>query len=107
MLLINCKIELNIKWTKHCVLDVDGTDKINCNRDSIIFNVIFYLVFIILSLTVKDAQRLSKFLSKGFERSVYWNEYKRESENKNTTNEYRYFLESNFVGVNSSFVLIH
>ena len=88
MLLINCKIELKIKWTKHCVLDVDGTDETNCNRDSIIVNVIFYLVFIILSLSAKDNQRLSKFLSKGFERSVYWNEYKRESENKNTTNEW-------------------
>ena len=27
--------------------------------------------------------------------------------NKNTTNEYRYFLESNFVGVNTLFVLVY
>ena len=97
MLLINCKIELKINWTKHCVLDVDGTDNTNCNLDSIIFNIIFYLVFIILSLSAKDNQRLSKFLSKGFERSVYLNEYKIESENKNTTYKYIYLLESNFV----------
>ena len=37
---------------------------------------------------------------KRFARSVCWNEYKSKSENKNTTNEYRNFLESNFVGVN-------
>ena len=37
---------------------------------------------------------------KGFARSVRWNECKSKSENKNTTNEYRNFLESNFVGVN-------
>ena len=37
---------------------------------------------------------------KGFARSVCWNEYKSKSENKNTTNEQRNFLESNFVGVN-------
>ena len=32
--------------------------------------------------------------------SVSQNEYKTKSEDKNTTNKYRYFLESNFVGVN-------
>ena len=48
-----------------------------------------------------------KLLSKGFERSVYWNEYKTKTENKNMTNEYRYFLETNFVGVNRSFVLVY
>ena len=32
---------------------------------------------------------LLKLLSKGSERSMYWNEYKTKSENKNTTNEYR------------------
>ena len=46
-------------------------------------------------------------LSKRFERSVYWNGYKTKSENKNTTSEYRYFLESNFVGVNRLFVLVY
>ena len=28
-------------------------------------------------------------------------------ENKDTTNEYRYFLESNFLAVNRSFILVH
>ena len=41
------------------------------------------------------------------ERSVYWNEYKTKSEKKNTTNEYRYFPESNFVGVSRLFVLVY
>ena len=38
---------------------------------------------------------------------VYWNEYKTKSENKNTVNEYRYFLESNFVGANRLYVLVY
>ena len=42
--------------------------------------------------------KLLKLLSKGFEKSVYWNKYKAKSEYKNTTNEYRYSLESNTVG---------
>ena len=36
-----------------------------------------------------------------------WNENKTKSENKNTTNEYRYFLELNFVGKNQFFVLVY
>ena len=57
--------------------------------------------------TSKDNQKLSKPFSKGFERSVYWNEYKTKSENKNTTNEYRYILESNFTGINRLFTLVY
>ena len=37
-----------------------------------------------VSLSAKDNQKLSKLLSKGFERSVYLNEYKTKSENKKT-----------------------
>ena len=32
---------------------------------------------------------------------------KQKSENKNTTNEDRHFLQSNFVGVNTLFVLVY
>ena len=36
---------------------------------------------------------------------MFWIEYKTTTENKNTTNEYRYFPESNFVGVKRLLVL--
>ena len=90
MPLINCKVELKLKWTKYCVLSAAGNDNTNADPNNIIFT-----------------QKLSKLLSKRFERSVYWNEYKTKRENKNTTNEYRYFLGSHFVGVNSLFVLVY
>ena len=38
---------------------------------------------------------------------MYWNEYKIKSENENTANEHRYFLESNFAGLNKLFVLTY
>ena len=38
---------------------------------------------------------------------MYWNEYKTKSENKNTANECRYLLESNFAGDSRFFVLIY
>ena len=54
----------------------------------------------VVILSTKGNQKLTKFLSKGFERSVYWNEYKTKNENKNSTNECWYILKANFVGVN-------
>ena len=60
----------------------------------------------VVTLSARGNQKLSKFLSKVFERSVYWSEYKTKSDDENTTNEFRYFLESNFVGVNRLFVLV-
>ena len=38
---------------------------------------------------------------------AYWNEYKTKNENKYRTGHYRYFLESNFVGVTRLLSLIY
>ena len=86
-----------------------GNDNLNnIDSDIIIFTIKDTKLYVfVVTLSAKSSQKLSKLLSKGFERSVYWNEYKTKSENKNTTNEYRYFLKSNFVGVNRLFVLVY
>ena len=42
----------------------------------------------------KIIKKLSKLLSKGFKKSFYLSECKTKNENKNTTDKYRYFLES-------------
>ena len=74
-------------------------DNANTNSNNIIFNVTDTKFCVpVITLSTKDNQKLSKLLSTRFERSVYWNEYKTKSENKNTTYEYRYFIESKFVG---------
>ena len=59
-----------------------------------------------VTFSARDNKKISKLPSKGFERSVYWNEYKTKSDNKSTTNDFIYFLKSNFVGVNRLFVLV-
>ena len=49
-----------------------------------------------------------KLALEGFERSYNeYNEYKTKNETKHTTNEHRYFLESNFLGVKRLFALIY
>ena len=47
-----------------------------------------------VTLSAKDNQKLLKIINKVFQRSVYLNEYKTKSENKNTTNEYRYLSQT-------------
>ena len=108
--LINCKVELKLKWTKLCVLYAAGADNVNGNvNDNInIFTLKDTKLYVpAITLSGRDNQKLSKLLSKGFERSVYWSEYKTKRDDKNTTNEFRYFLELNFVAVNRLFVLVY
>ena len=70
-----------------------GDDNTNANPNNFIYTIKdTKLSTPVVNLLAKDNQKLSKLLSKGFERSVYWNEYKTKSENENTTNKYRYFL---------------
>ena len=64
-----------------------GADNVNADANNLIFTIkeailCSYRHFI---LSAKENQKLSKLLSKGFERSVYWNEYKTKSENENIT----------------------
>ena len=110
MPLSNCEIELKLKQKKYCIFSANGNDNVNGNEhaNNNIFTIKETKLYVpTVTLSARDNQKLSKLLSKAFERSVSWNEYKTKSENKNTTNEYRYFLESNFVGVNRLFVLAY
>ena len=70
MPLIHWKVELKLKWTKNCVLSAAGADNVN-NRDSnnTIFAIIDTKVYLpVETFSARDNQKLSKLLSKGFER---------------------------------------
>ena len=108
MPLINCKVELKLKWTKYCVLATAVAENAHLNSNNITFTIKDTKLYVsVVTLSARGNQKLSKRLRKGFERSVYWNEYKTKSENKSKTNEYRYLLESDFVAFNRSFVLVY
>ena len=69
MPLINCKVELKLRWTKHCVSSVGGTDNANVNDDNnSIFTIKDTKLYVpVVTLSARDNQKLSKLLSKGFE----------------------------------------
>ena len=73
MPLINCKVELKLKWTKYCVLSTAGADNINGNNDdnNIIFTIKDTKLYVsVVTLSARDNQKLSKCLHKGLKKSV-------------------------------------
>ena len=79
MPLINCKVELKLKWTEYFVLFAVVNDNINdTDSDNIAFTIKDTKRYVpVVTLLAKDNQKLSKLFSKVFERSVCWNEYEK------------------------------
>ena len=69
MPLINCKVELSLKWYENCILSSAGTAATFTITDT-------KLYVPVVTLKTEDNAKLSKLLNKGFKRSVYWNKYK-------------------------------
>ena len=104
MPLLNCKIHLELSYTKNCVLSTAPSD--DHNKTS--FQMISTKLYVpIVSLSTKDNINLTKQLNEGFKRSVYWNEYKSKIETKTADNNNvtRFSLGASVQGVNRLFVL--
>ena len=69
MPLINCKIKLNLTWEKECVLSND-----NGNAVFIINDTKMYVP--VVTLSKEDNKDFIDQQKKGFQQSIYWNEYK-------------------------------
>ena len=66
--LINCKVHLELNWIEDCILSNDG--------DSAKFKITDAKLHVqIVILSAKDNANLTKQLSDGFKRCVYWNSY--------------------------------
>ena len=106
MPLINCKVELSLKWYEECILSSAG--------DNATFKITDAKVNVpIVTLSVEDNAKLSKLLNEGFKRPIHWNEYK-VTPNKiveivaaNDKKYIREFLDSSCQGFNRLFVLAY
>ena len=79
MPLFNCKIHLELNWSKDCVMptiDDDDDDDDDDNDDDTTFKINTKLYVPIVTLSSKDNVKLVKLLEEGFNRPVYWNEHK-------------------------------
>ena len=102
MPLINCKIKLNLTWKKECVLSTDvGNAVVIINETKMYVPVV--------TLSKEDNKDFIEQQNKGFQRSIYWNEYKTKEINENAdANVFKYInLDPSFQGVNRLFVMAY
>ena len=77
MPLINCKIKLNLTWKKECVLLAGAGEAVFIINDT-------KLYVPVVTLSKEDNKDFIEQQNKGFQRSIYWNEFKTKEVNDNT-----------------------
>ena len=106
MPLINCKIELSLKWIQNCILSNSVT--------AATFKITDTKLYVpIVTLKTEDNTKLSKLLSDGFKISIYWNKYEVIDNilvQIATANEEKYIrelLDSSYQGIKRLFVIAY
>ena len=102
MPLINCKINLELKWTQNCVLS-----SLAAAQNNVTFTITDTKLYVpIVTLSSKDTSHLSNLLSEGFKRSVFWNKYAGNTKQTAANNKHiRILPDASIQGVNRLFVL--
>ena len=102
MPLINCKIQLNLIWKKECVLSTGVGEAVFIINDT-------KLYVPVVTLSKEDNKDFIEQQNKGFQRSIYWNEYKTKEVNEDAdANVFKYInLDPSFQGVNRLFVMAY
>ena len=109
MPLINCKIKLNLTWKKECVLSTDADDAVNLNNNAVFIINDTKLYVPVVTLSKEDNKDFIDQQNKGFQRSIYWNEYKMKEKNEDVDNNvFKYInLDPSFQAVNRLFVMAY
>ena len=116
MPLINCKVELPLRWIENCVLTSAAVDANvnNTGADSATFKITDAKIYVpVVTLSAEDNAKLSKLLGEGFRRSVYWDKYKVidnavvEIAANNEEKYIRILLDSSYQGVKRLFALAY
>ena len=105
MPLVNCKIDLELTWHKDCMIS-SANAAAGQVVSFMITNTKLYVP--VVTLSTKDNTNLSKQLSEGFKRTIYWNQYVSKPFPKTPhkkTGISRFALDAAFQGVNRLFVL--
>ena len=102
MPLINYKVKLNLTWKKECVLSNQAGDAVFIINDT-------KLYVAVVTLSKEDNKDFIEQQNKGFQRSIYWNEYKTKEKTENEdANVFKYINSGpSFQGVNRLFVMAY
>ena len=100
MSLINCKVELSLKFNTNCIL--------SSKYGNSVFEITDTKLYVpIVTLSAEDNVKLSKLLGEGFKRSIYWNKHEIISSKTYANVDIRKLLDSNYEGVKRLFVLAY
>ena len=101
MPLTNCKVKLSLSWDPKCVLTIlDGASNFTMTDTK--------LYVPIVTLSIEDNEKLTKLLSEGFKRSIYWNKYQTIPNKAYNENHYiKELLDGSYQGVKRLFVLAY
>ena len=102
MPLINCKIKLNLTRKKECVLSTGPGEAVFIINDTKLYAPV-------VTLSKEDNKDFIEQQNKGFQRYIYWNEYKTKEINEDAdANVFKYTnLDPSFQGVNRLFVMAY
>ena len=105
MLLVNCKIDLELTWHKDYLIS-----SVNAAAGQVVsFMITNTKLYVpVVTLSTKDNNNLTKQLNDGFKRTIYWNQYVSKPFTEQETNKTgitRLALDAAFQGVNRLFVL--
>ena len=92
MPLINCKVEFSLKWYENCILSSAETIATFAITDA-------NLDAPVVTLKIEGNAKLSKLLSKGFKRSVYWNKYQAILKDHAANSNIREGLDASYKGL--------
>ena len=101
MSLTNCKVELSLTWNQECALSTVANNSTFAINDT-------KLYIPVVTLKTEDNAKLSKLLSEGFKRLVYWNKYNIIPNSIYAANAFiRESFDARFEGVKRLFVLAY
>ena len=104
--LINYKIKLHLTWKKECVLSADAGNAVFIINDTKMYVPV-------VTLPKEDNKDFIEQQNKGFQRSIYWNEYKTKQKNETVNHNNPaasvrdIILDPSFQGVNRLFVMAY
>ena len=98
MPLINCEVNLILRWSSTCVI----TNSIGAGRFEITDTKLYVPV---VTLSTKENATLLQQLNSGFKRVINWNKYLSKPELLRRNPNLNHLVEPSFQGINRLFVL--
>ena len=113
ILLISCKVSLELKWNKNCVItslerrQVGARPRNNALTGATLAINDYKLYVPVVTLSKDDEIKLLTNLKSGFKREIIWNKYRSQMTTEAINNNLNILVDPTFTNVNRLFVLAY